>query len=225
MKSQKKEIIEILKYMNKETFLLFLQLIEKDKDWSNYDQFEKHMRVGIYSESNALQFLENELEQLQQFKPENQELLVLYGLEKFDLFDEKEGYYFEHYINSISDHQKKIELIKNEVDKLRKSKKDKEPLELSEFLHDEQFRYKLPAIADKIKTYDGKKMATAIYALLEMGVLVHGNKELKKLAITINPNLTTTDIGSIRNYLNPNESSKILDDGEIESFKIWVSSL
>lgn len=103
--------------------------------------------------------------------------------------------------------------------------KEIKPIELSYFLNNEEYRDKLPLIVKKIGSYTGKKMATAIGALLEMEVLVHGRRELKDLATTINPKLTTTDIKAIRNYLNPNESSKMLDDDEIERFKRWVSSL
>lgn len=216
---------ELIDSMDKDEFLNFLKVLKVANDHVSYVDFEKMMRVGIYSEKNIRQFLENELEQLEQFKPENQDLLVFYGLEKFGLLNEMEEYYFEYYMSLIAEHQKKIEWIKNEMDKLPKPQKEEKPIELSDFLNNEEYRDKLPLIVKKIGSYTGKKMATAIGALLEMKVLVHGRREFKDLATTINPKLTSTNLGLIRSYLNPNEPNKVLDDDEIERFKRWVSSL
>lgn len=102
----------------------------------------------------------------------------------------------------------------------------KKPLELADFLHNEQYRDKLPQIADKFKNSTGKEMATAISALLGMEVFAHGNRERKKLVKALNPNLNDTNIKLINNYLNPNNSSgKTLDDTEVQKIEEWLSSL
>lgn len=102
----------------------------------------------------------------------------------------------------------------------------KKPLELADYLHNEQYGGKLPLIADKFKNSTGKEMATAIYLMDKMGILKYEynskTKGRKQLAEALNPKVK---MNGVNKYFESNTSKSTIQEKDMETLQEWFSGL
>lgn len=103
---------------------------------------------------------------------------------------------------------------------------NEKPLELTDFLHNEQYRDKLPMIAKRFKNAKGKEMATVIYLMDRMDILKYEygskTKGRKQLAELLNP---IVKMNGVSKYFRPNTKETNVLEADLKTLREWLSGL